>query len=163
MFPIKLKPRNYTLATVFEILQELDTNYVRHITKAQLEELTIKGPFDKEQPFIVIKVYKTEEEKKQNKEMYMVFANHGQVIYCRDEILDHYKLDKVNFYWGFQHPSFDSKNKQFEYSENFIFSEEEESLENWEARLHFEEIFSHFGLGGGEDLAGFAGFFLIKD
>ncbi len=161
-FPIKLKPRHYSMATLYDILNEMDTNYIRYLTQEQLDTLTVKGPFDKENPFVVVKIYKTHADKQAQNAMHMVFANHGQVIYCDEEVLDDYKLNHPKFFWGFQHPTLSPENKQFNYAENFIFSDDKDALEDWEAHLNYEEIFDHFGLGGGSDLAGFAGFFHLK-
>lgn len=160
---IKLKPKDLSLANILEALIEHKSNLIRKITAKQMEELTQRSQFDSEDPFIIIKVYKTHEDKKNNNPLHMVFGNHGQVFFCNGEVLETYKLDEPHFFWDFRLEKNHQTDLNLMHGHHVEFSNDSNSIENWEAYYNYDEIFSTYGLEGGHDLAGFAGFFFIEN
>jgi hypothetical protein len=158
---VKLKSRGYSLVDVMHTLRDLDTNYVKYVRQSQLEAMTVKGEFDKVSPFILVPVYITEDDKKKGEFIHMAFANHGLIPYCEYEVLDSYKLDDTKFFWNYKIAP--DQPKSFKYGETFVFSNDEDALDSWEASMNFDEIFDHFVLEGGNDYACFAGFYFVLD
>ena len=160
---IKLKSRDYTLSDVVDALIELDDRLIRKISQDKLNNLTNQSEFDLEPPFVIIKVFKTYEDHKNDSPIHMVFANHGQVPYLNGEVLESYRLNEPRFFWDFKLQSNTPLPHPYRFSEMYSFSEDTDAISNWEASLHYDEIFEHFCLDGGEDLAGFAGFFWVEN
>lgn len=158
---IKLKHRHFTLADVVDDLIEMKDRLIRKISKEKLENLTKQSEFDLVPPFVIMPVYKTFKDKENNNLIHMVFANHGQVPYCAYEVLESYKLDQPKFFWGYKIS--ENQPHHYRFSETYCFSDDENAFENWQASLNYDEIFEHFALDGGEDLAGFAGFFWVTN
>lgn len=158
---VKLKSRGYSLVDLLDTLKEMDTNYVKWVRQSQLDTMTIKGEFDKVSPFILVPIYITEDDKKNGNLIHMAFANHGLIPYCEYEVLESHKLDDTKFFWDYKiHPD---QPKQFKYAESFIFSDDDDALDNWKASMNYDEIFDHFVLEGGNDYACFAGFYFVLD
>ncbi len=157
---IKLKNRHYTLSDVVDDLIFIKDRLIRTISKEKLENLTKQSEFDLVPPFVIIPVYKTFKDKDENNLIYLVFANHGQVPYCKFEVLESYKLDHPKFFWDYSIAA--DQPHHYRFAETYYFSDDSDALTNWTASLNYDEVFNHFGLDGSEDLAGFAGFFWIR-
>lgn len=158
---VKLKSRDYSLVDVLDTLRDLDTNYVKWVRQSQLDQMTIKGEFDKVSPFILVPIYITNEDKKNGNFIHMAFANHGLIPYCEYEVLESHKLDDPKFFWDYKLDP--NQPKELKFAESFTFSHDEDAVENWEASMNFDEIFEHFVLEGGNDYACFAGFYFVLD
>lgn len=159
---IRLKLRHYSLADVVESLIELKSCYVVYATYEKLKKMCQPSDFDKEDPYIKVAVFLREKDKMTSTKLYMLFANHGQVYYSDGEVLEYYMLSEIDLFYNFQ-----VNNSQVEllpkYARHYIFSEDEQAIQDWTASFHYENIFSRFWLDGAEDLAGFAGFYFLED
>ena len=159
---VKLKNRHYTLSDVVDDLIHMKDRLIRYISLHRLSSLTKQSEFDLVPPFVIIKVYKTFEDQKNDSPIYLVFANHGQVPYCNGEVLESYKLDEPRYFWDFKIDQEKQLPSHFRFAETYVFSDDADALTTWIGSLNYDEIFDHFCLDGGEDLAGFAGFFWVK-
>ena len=156
---IILRDKNYTLATVYDILVEMNACLIKTVTKEQLHAMSAPFEFDQVQEFVIVRSYKTEKEKRLGKAIYMAFANHGLIPYSDGEILDHYKLDQPEFFCNFQLKDIKLLPKNYRFASHYCFSSSNTAYVDWTATLDFDYIFNHFSLAGGDDLAGFAGFY----
>jgi len=158
---IKLKPRPYTLLDAFNILIDAKDPLIKYLSEEEMFSLTKKSEFDSVQPYVPVKIFKTEQDKKDNKYHYFVFANHGPIYFCDGEVLERYKLEDINYFWNFVLSQFKTQPKEFIYYHYFTFSEDDDAITDWVASLNFEDIFATFGLNGADGgYAGFVGLFI---
>jgi hypothetical protein len=153
---IKLKRKNFTLLDAFDVLIKAKDPLVKYISEDEIHSLTEQSEFDVIQPYIPLKIYRTEEDKKNDIYNYFLFANHGPIYYCEGEVLERYKLNEINYFWNLQLPTFENQPKEFIYHHYFEFSNDPDALDDWSASFNYEDIFSTFGLNGAD--GGFAGF-----
>lgn len=155
---IKLKKRDYSLVDVLETLIHFEDRLIKYVTLEQLYKMTEKGDFDKVPPSVLVKIYRTDEDKKKDNHFYAVFSNHGLIPMVEGDVLAHHKLDEPHLFWDYRVEGVDDQ----VYSEDVVFSDHHDACEDWQAALHFENIFETFYLDGGHDHAILAGFYFIK-
>ena len=97
---IELSSRRYTLADVVRFLEQGNYGLVRHSTKEKLDALTAIDPAFNEPTHQKARVYLTEDDKNTNKPMYLVFSNLGYLYFSDNDILEHFYLDKIEFFFG---------------------------------------------------------------
>ena len=155
---IKLKKRDYSLLDVLELLIEYDDRLIRRMDEPTLSKMTVQSEFDKVPPSVIVKVFRTHADKKDNKFLHMVFSNHGLIPFCDKDVLQDFKLEDPMHFWNFSHT--DVKDRIF--SEDVVFSDDEDALDGWQASLNFETIFETYLMDGSSDTAMFA-FFVLLD
>ncbi len=156
---IDLKARDYSLADVVDMMIDIDSNYIRNTTQEKIDQMPDQSEFDVVAPFIIVKVYKTHEDKKKHNYLNMVFGNYGLIPYCNGDVLEDYKLDEPRFFWNFRLTHLQSQAKHYQYPDTYNFSSDKHAIETWTASLNFDEIFEEFAWDCSGDWASFAGFF----
>lgn len=155
---VKLKCKGETLLDFVNLLKEYDHPLIRKVNKDQLKDLSKPGAYQSEEPYIIMPLY--ESRNKPLKRVYLVFSNHGQVHFCKDEYLTDYLFDKPFFYWNFKLPIYASSDRL--YADSYIFSDDDDAIDNWEATYYIDAIFDYYGFNGLDDMAPLVGFFYVE-
>jgi len=157
---VKLSDKGHSLLTLLRLLQEHDTKYVRYVTQEQMKDLTTPGFFQQLAPYILMPLY---EDPKDKKPVTMVFSNHGQVHFCKNEYLSEYRFKRAEFYWNFTLKTIQNPPKASRFAQSYCLSSDADAYQDWEASFYFEEIFDFYGLNGADEMAPFVAFFFIKE
>lgn len=157
---ITLELKSYSLADVVTSMFDYDTDYIKYCSKQQFDDM-IQPDHETEQPsiYVPIKVFLNKSEKKNGNFFYMVFINNGQIHYSHHDILEDIKLDDPLYFFDYKIEG----ESEMIYPTDIQFSSANNVNTNWDATFNYDHIFSTFFLDGTEELAGFAGFFFIKD
>ena len=161
---IKLYPSTLSLADLFNFCKKENSNLVKYITKEQLDHMIKPAEPYTLPAFIMINVYLTKKDKNnKRKTILMAFSNHGQVHFCQNDILSEYKFNSPSFFFNFKIKDLKNPPIQHEYAESYCFSTDKDSIRNWDANYNFEAIFDYYDFNGFDEMAAFAGFYIIKD
>ena len=157
---IHLEQKSYTLADVVTSMFDYDTDYIKYCSQKQFEDMILPDP-ETEQPsiYVPIKVFLNGAEKKNGNFLYMVFINNGQIHYSNHDVLEDIQLDDPLYFFDYKVEGITG----MVYATDIRFSSAKTAHKNWNATFNYDHIFSTFFLDGTDELAGFAGFFFIKD
>lgn len=153
---VKLKKKKLSLVDAFNVLIEAEDPLVKYLAEAEMFTLTHQSEFDVVQPYIPLKMYATHKDKENGNYVYFLFANHGPIYFCEEEVLENYKLNDISFFWNFSLPCFDEQPKECVYPHYFELSDDEDAIEDWSSFFNYDDIFETYGLNGAE--GGYAGF-----
>lgn len=153
---IKLKRKVFTLVDAFNVLIEAEDPLIKYLSEEDMFSLTNRSEFDVVQPYVPLKIFITEQHKRDGDYVYFLFANHGPIYFCEEEVLERYALNDASFFWNFSLPGFDEQPKECIYPHYFVFSDDEDAIDGWSALFNYDEIFETYGLNGAE--GGYAGF-----
>jgi hypothetical protein len=160
---IKLKNRYYTLADVLDSLIDLDSYLVRYVTQSQFDSMIERREgIDVIDPYIALPIYKTVDDKRNQKLVYMVYGNHGELFFMPYEILEEYVLDDPLFFWDYQLSGVVNMPHNGKHAVSYTFSTDIDAFSQWHVALNYDEIFEAYGFDGGGEKGCLMGFFFIR-
>ncbi len=161
---IPLLDKGLTLEDVVHDLKSREAGMVHEIEEHQLNEFRKPWELDNRMLYEIIPVFLNEQDKGRQKNIHMIFTTHGTSYYCPGDVLTHYPLNDAHFFETItlQNPADLPKNSE-EVRIEYEISTAPNAILEWTFQFNYEAIFSAFHLDGSGDLAGFVGFFFLKE
>ncbi|MEK9658245.1 MAG: hypothetical protein VW378_07755 [bacterium] len=157
---VKLSDKGDSLLTLLRMLEAHGSHFVRTVTATQLENMTEVGPFQTLPSYLLMPLYESRQADK--KRVTLVFSNHGQIHFCKDEYLSDYRFEHADFYWNFSLSGLVDPPKESVYADSYCLSADSDAIQQWQATFYLERIFDYYGFNGADEMAPLVGFFYIK-
>ncbi len=160
--PLVLQDKGLTLSDVVLELCSFDNPFVKRVTALELDELLIPHEHTGLVTYEVIPVtLYGAQASHPNNHLFMVFVNNGLIYYQPHDVLSDVKLDEPSFFTYIHVHQQPCPATLYDIS---LSTQENEGVgtQDWTFDFNYDHILSTFYLQGGQDIASFAGFFMVE-